>query len=171
MECDACGSHRVSRREIEGQLLFECDLCGELSGDDAAVERIDDLRAGRARGLDDEVIPLVTVLEGIGAVRIVQASAGWKEKGEAPSVIFSTTRDDLRVIERLLKSIELANRETSVRWLIELALQQSVVFILRPRFFKPSQEITAAEIDSARRDLSTLARCLRRDVGLSWWQS
>jgi uncharacterized Zn finger protein len=49
MECDACGSHRVSRREIEGRLLFECDLCGELSGDDAAIEKIDELRAGRAR--------------------------------------------------------------------------------------------------------------------------
>ena len=122
MECDSCGSRRVSRREIEGQLLFECDLCGELSGDDAAIALIDALRRGRARGLDDEVIPLVEVLEGTGAFRLVHASIGWKEKGEAPSILLACTRDEMRPVERLLKSLELANRETRLRWLLELAL-------------------------------------------------
>jgi len=170
MECDSCGSLRVSRREIEGHLLFECDLCGELSGDDAAIALIESLRIGRARGLDDEVIPIVEVLEATGAFRLVRASSGWKEKSEAPSVLFACTRDELGSIERLLKSIELANRETKLRWIVELALQQTVVFILRPRFFKPPTEITNAEIDAARADLGTLAKCLRRDTGLSWWR-
>ena len=75
------------------------------------------------------------------------------------------------MVERLLKSIELANRETHTRWLIELALQQSVVFILRPRFYKPPQDITPAEVEASRSDLGILARCLRRDVGLSWWRT
>ena len=170
MECDSCGSRNVKRREIEGHLLFECGLCGEMSGDDAAIALIEELRVGRARGLDDEVIPLVTVLEGTGAFRLIHASAGWKEKGEAPSLIFACTRDEFRSVERLLRSIELANRETKLRWLVELALQQTIVFILRPRFFKPPTEITGGEIDAARTDLRTLARCLRRDVSLSWWR-
>jgi len=170
MECDSCGSFNVSRREIEGHLLFECNLCGELSGDDDAVELIDELRLGRARGLDDEVVPLVSVLESTGAFRLVHASIGWKEKGEAPSVIFATTHSKLRAVERLLRSIELANRETRMRWMIELALQQTVVFILRPRFYKPPHEITSGEIEDARRDLGTLGKCLRRDVSLSWWR-
>lgn len=170
MECDSCGSHNVKRREIEGHLLFECDLCGEMSGDDAAVTAIETLRRGRARGLDDEVIPLVEVLEDTGAFRLIHASAGWKEKGEAPSILLASTRDELRGIERLLRSIEMANRETKLRWLVELALQQTVVFILRPRFFKAPTDITPAEIDVARADMAILARCLRRDTSLSWWR-
>ena len=170
MECDSCGSYNVSRRDIEGHLLFECNLCGELSGDDAAIAIIEELRLGRARGLDDEIVPLVSVLEGTGAFRLVRASIGWKEKGEALSVLFSTTHHKLRAVERLLRSIELANRETKLRWMVELALQQTVVFILRPRFFKPPQDITGEEIEDARHDLGTLGRCLRRDVSLSWWR-
>ena len=50
MDCDSCGSRNVSRRDIEGHLLFECNLCGEMSGDDAAVAIIEELRLGRARG-------------------------------------------------------------------------------------------------------------------------
>jgi len=170
MECDSCGSRDVSRRDVEGHLLFECNLCGELSGDDVAIAAIDVLRRGRARGLDDEVIPLIDVLENTGAFRLVHASAGWKEKGEAPAILLACTRDELCSIERLLRSVELANRETRLRWLVELTLQQTVVFILRPRFFKAPTEITAGEIDAARADLGTLARCLRRDVSLSWWR-
>jgi len=170
MDCDACGSRNVTRREIEGHLLYECRLCGDLSGDDAAIALIEELRLGRTRGLDDEVIPLVSVLEGTGKFRLVHASAGWKEKGEAPSVLLSCTRDELRVVERLLRSVELANREMKLRWLVELALQQTLVLILRPRFFKPPTEITGDEIDAARADLRTLAKCLRRDVSLSWWR-
>ena len=88
----------------------------------------------------------------------------------APSVIFAMTHKELPAIERLLRSIELANRETRMRWMIELALQQTVVFILRPRFYKQPREVTSGEIEDARRDLGTLGRCLRRDVGLSWWR-
>ncbi|MHC4449797.1 MAG: hypothetical protein ACYS0E_06600, partial [Planctomycetota bacterium] len=77
----------------------------------------------------------------------------------------------LRDVEKLLRSVEMANRETHFRWLVELTLQQSIVFVLRPRFFKPPLEITADEIRKAREDLGRLARCLRRDVSLSWWKA
>ena len=63
MECDVCGSRNVTRKDIEGGLLEECNLCGNLQGDDEAVARVEDLRSGRDRGLDDEVIPLVAALE------------------------------------------------------------------------------------------------------------
>jgi hypothetical protein len=170
VECDSCGSRNVSRREIEGHLLFECHLCGDLSGDDAAILLIEELREGRARGLDDEVIPLVSVLESTRAFKLVHASIGWREKGEAPSILFSAS-GGLHDIEKLLRSLEMATRETHFRWLVELTLQHSVVFVLRPRFFKPPLEITAEEIEQAREDLGTLARRLRRDVSLSWWRA
>ena len=165
MECDVCGARNVTRREIEGALLEECNLCGNLQGDDKAVAHVEELRAGRERGLDDEVIPLVTVLEGTGVFHIVQASVN------PPEILFRLKRNDQRYIERLLRSIELANRETKLRWMIELSLQHEVVYDLRPRFWRPPHQISTEDIAAARLDLPVIARRLRRDLSLSWWQS
>ena len=170
MECDQCGSRNLSRTEIEGYLLFECNLCGNLQGDDEAVQRIEELRRGRERGLDDEIIPLVTVLESAGVFRTVQASAGDPARREWPYIFFALTRNDTTYIERLLRSLEHANRTTKMRWLIELSLQHGIIYILRPRFWKSPADITPQEIHVARRDLATLADRLRRDLSLSWWQ-
>jgi len=169
MECDVCGSRNVARRRIEGHLLEECGLCGNLQGDDDAVARVEELRRGRDRGLDEEVIPLVTALEATGAFRVVQAAAGFPRRNEPPSVLFALVRNDLRFIERLLRSIELANRETRLHWMIELSLQSEVLFILRPRFWMPPSELSPDDIRAARKDLEILGRSLGRDLELSWW--
>jgi hypothetical protein len=160
----------MSRREIEGQWLAECNLCGELQGDEEAIARVVELRTGRERGLDDEVIPLVAALEGTGVFRVVQASAGAPRENLSPSVLFRLTRNDVTCLESLLRSIEHANRDTRLRWLVELSLQHEVVYILRPRFWKPPAHLAPEDIEVARKDLATLAHRLRRDLGLSWWQ-
>ncbi|MHC4223203.1 MAG: hypothetical protein ACYSUN_04360 [Planctomycetota bacterium] len=170
MECDLCGSRNVQRREIEGNLLEECQLCGNLQGDDEAVALIEDLRAGRERGLDDEIIPLVSVLESIGAFRIVQASGGDAGRSELPYVFLALAHGETSYIERLLRSLEMANRDMTHLWLIELSLQHGVVYILRPRFWKPPASITQEEIRDAQADLRILSRRLRRDLSLSWWR-
>ena len=166
MECDACGSRNVTRREIEGHLLWECNLCSNMQGDDIAVRRIEELRRGRERGLDDEVIPLVTALENAGAFHVEQASA------EPPQILLTLSHpEDSRPIERLLRSVEMANRQTSARWLIELSLQHGVVYILRPRFWRPPHELTPTDIARSKNDLAILAKQVRRDISLSWWKS
>ena len=171
MECDVCGSHNVARREIEGYLLEECNLCGNLQGDDEAVERVEELRAGRDRGIDDEITPLISALEDTGAFRLIHSSAGRPTANEAPHVFFSLLRNDTTWIERLLRSIEMANRETRLRWLIGLSLQKEIVYILRPRFWMPPSEISPEDIRVARKDLGILANRLRRDLGLTWWRT
>ncbi|MHC4668330.1 MAG: hypothetical protein ACYTFD_07965 [Planctomycetota bacterium] len=170
MECDVCGSRNVTRRDIEGWLLEECNLCGSLQGDDEAVVRVEELRAGRARGLDDEVIPLAAALEGAKVFRLLQASAGDPDRNEAPYVFFSLVKNDTIYIERLLRSLEHANRSTKLRWLLELSLQKGVVYILRPRFWKSPGDITPQDLRIARKDLRILAERLRRDLALSWWR-
>jgi len=170
MECEVCGSRNTTRTEVEGYLLYECNLCGNLQGDDEAAERIEELRRGRDRGLDDEVIALVSVLESAGVFRVTQCSAGAPERREWPYLFFTLLRSDTSWIEKLLRSIELANRETTKRWLIELSLQHGIVYILRPRFWKNPSDITPEEIRVARADLSVLAERLRRDLALSWWR-
>ena len=171
MECDVCGSHNVSRRSVEGFLLEECNLCGNLQGDDEAVQRVEVLRRGRERGLEDQAIPIVAALEESGCFRVVKASAGDPSANEPPSVLFALTKGDLRHIERLLKSIELANRETRLRWLVELSLQKEIVYILRPRFWMPPAHVSPEDIRVARKDLAVLGERLRRDLGLSWWRA
>jgi hypothetical protein len=84
--------------------------------------------------------------------------------------MFGLSRNDARYIERLLRSLELANRQTRLRWLIELSLQHEIVYILRPRFWQPPHRITPEEFATAKADMSILARRLRRDLLLSWWR-
>ncbi len=170
MACETCGSHNVTRRDVEGHLLFECNLCGALEGDDQAIARVYDLRRGRERGFDDAISPLALALESAEVFRIVQATGGDPQSNEAPALMFRLTKNDNAYIERLLRSIELANRKTRLRWLIELSLQNSIVYILRPRFWRPPSEIGPEDIEVAIKDLRQLATQLRRDLALSWWR-
>jgi len=169
MECDVCGSARVIRREVEGYLLEECQLCGNLQGDDEAVARVEELREGRQRGFDDEIVPLTAALESTGVFKVVHSSAGDPRTNESPYLFFSLLKNDTAYIERLLRTLELANRETRLRWLIELSLQKEIVYMLRPRFWMPPAQISPEDIRTARKDLPVLARLLRRDLSLSWW--
>ena len=170
MECEACGSRRVTRRSLEGFLLEECQLCGNLQGDDDAVARVEEIRRGRERGLDDHVAPLVEALESTGVLQVTHASGGSLQTRESPHVFFRATRNDGLPLERLLRTLEHANHETELVWTVELTLQHTLLYILRPRFWKRPQEVTAEEIALARRDLPLLAQRLRRDLQLSWWR-
>jgi hypothetical protein len=78
--------------------------------------------------------------------------------------------DDTAWLERLLRSLELANRETRLRWLVELTLQRGIVCLLRPRFYKSPSDLTPEDLDAAQKDLLVLGRSFRRDLGLSWWR-
>jgi hypothetical protein len=73
-------------------------------------------------------------------------------------------------VENLLTSLEMANRSTKRRWVVELSLQRGLLFILRPRFWKAILDISPEDIREAHADLSLLARTIGRDVQLSWWR-
>ncbi|MEE8104790.1 MAG: hypothetical protein V3T86_04560 [Planctomycetota bacterium] len=171
MECEACGSHNVSRRRIEGNLVEECNLCGHLSGDDAAVAEIEELRDGRERGLDDHIIPLVTSLEKSDVFQVLQATGGSEDRGTFPQVLFRMPSNDARNLERLVRSVELAGRGMATHWIVELSLQSSLVYILRPRFWKPAKDVARSEIVQAQEDAALLAKKIRRDIRLSWWNT
>ena len=167
--CESCGGHRVVPRVIEGVALRECDLCGALHGDDEQVALVEMRREGRERGFDPRVYPLVRALERVPTFQVAAADAGRSEVGEYPYVFLRLDRQGLPHLERLLTSLEMANRETKRRWVVEAALQRGLLFILRPRFWKRVAEITAEDIEESRADLAVLARVLARDVGLPWW--
>lgn len=167
--CEACGSRRVVPRVVEGVELLVCELCEALHGDDAAIELVELRREARDRGFDPDVYGLVRALERVPTFRVAGAEAGDPVRHEYPFVFLRLEPGGLEHMERLLTSLEMANRETKRRWVVETTLQRGLLFVLRPRFWKRVSEITAEDIREARRDLEILARTLARDVALPWW--
>lgn len=168
--CDECGSSQVDEAEVEGVVVGVCRLCGHLHGDQERVARVRERQEARERGLDPAVFPLVKVLERVPTFVVVAATAGRPARGEYPFVFLRVKEGGLGDVERLLTSLEMANRTTKRRWVVECTLQRGLLFILRPRFWKPVLDIDAADISEARADLPVLAGTLQRDVELGWWQ-
>lgn len=169
--CDSCGNHGLVPKTIEGVDVLECELCDALQGDDALVALVEERREGREKGYDPRIYPLVKALEKVPTFRVSAADPGGSEGTEYPYIFLRLAPAGLVHLERLLTSLEMANRETKRRWVVEASLQRGLLFILRPRFWKPVLEITTEDIRDSQSDLDVLARILRRDVELPWWKA
>jgi hypothetical protein len=168
--CESCGNRRVVPKTVEGVAVRECELCGALAGDDdEGVAAAEARREGRERGFDPRVYPLVRALEKVPTFDVAAADAGRADRGEYPYVFLRLREGGLAHLERLLTSLEMVNRRTRRRWVVEAALQRGLLFILRPRFWKAVSEITPRDIEDAQADLAVLASVLHRDVDLPWW--
>ena len=168
--CDECGSRQVVETEIEGLLVLSCQLCGHLQGDEAHLAEIEERREAADRGFDPAIYPLVKAIDQVPTFGVKTASAGRPGRTEYPFVFWRVQEGGLRDVERLLTCLEMANRTTKRRWVVELDLQRGLLFILRPRFWKAIVEITTEDILEARADLPHLARLIARDVKLGWWR-
>jgi len=168
--CEECGSHQVLARRLEGVDIEECGLCGHLMGEDARVAVVEERRAARERGLDPEIYPLVKALECVPTFRVESASAGEAGRGDYPFVFLRLDPEGLLDLERLLTTLEMANHATKRRWVVECALQRGLLFILRPRFWKPVTAITADDVRESRGDLAVLAEALQKNVNAPWWR-
>ncbi len=167
--CESCGNRRVVMRSIEGVEVGECELCGALQGLETAVAVAEERRDARERGMDPRVFPLVKALERVPTFQVSDAGGGRPDRCEYPYVFLRLSPDGLPHLEHLLTSLEMANRETKRRWVVEAALQRGLLFILRPRFWKSVSAISAQDIEEAQGDLGILARVIGRDVELPWW--
>jgi len=168
-ECDECGSHQVVPVSIDGLDVEQCGLCDYIQGDAAGVAALDQRREAEERGFHPVVFPLVRALESVATFRVAGTSVGRAETGEFPFVFLRLEPGGLRDLERLLTSLEMANRTTKRRWVVECTLQRGLMFVLRPRFWKAVLEIDETDIREARDDFRVLASILTRDVGLGWW--
>lgn len=170
-DCEECGSRQVALRLVEGVEVGECALCGHLQGDDAQVEVVELRRTAKARGLDEAVLPLVEALERVPTFRVDGAAGGDPVRGDYPFVFLRLEPGGLVDLERLLTALEMANHATQRRWVVECALQRGLLFILRPRFWKPVTSITADDIRESRADLYVLAATLKGNVDAPWWRA
>lgn len=168
--CESCGSHQVMAARVHGFEVDQCDLCGHVQGDEEQVSQLAKHREAQARGVDPEIYALVEAIEQVPTFRVDQASAGRAKTSEYPFLFLRVLPGGLPHLERLLTSIEMANHSTRRRWVIECALQHGLLFILRPRFWKPVLEIHPTDVREARDDLPILARAIQRDVQLGWWK-
>jgi hypothetical protein len=169
--CEECGSRQMGPSIVDGESVEVCGLCGHLQGDAEAVRRVQDNRAAFERGLQPAVYPLVKALETVQSFSVDGASAGRPDRGEYPYVFIRVAAEGLKDVESLLKSLEMANRQTKRRWVVELSLQRGLLFILRPRFWKAILDISTQDILEARGDLPILARSIARDAQLGWWKA
>ncbi len=168
--CEECGSHQVRESVVDDVDVSVCQLCGHLMGDPEAVAVLEEREEARERGFQPAVYPLVRALETVPTFKVSAASAGRPERAEYPFVFLRVKEGGLQDIERLLTCLEMANRSTQRRWVVECSLQRGLLFILRPRFWKAILDITAQDIHEARADLPLLAKTIERDVRLSWWR-
>ncbi len=170
MECEVCGCHDVRRDVVEGFVIEECLLCGHLQGNDEVATKIASIREGRELGFDDAIYPVVQALRPVPGLGIEASSGGRPDEGQPPYVMFHLEATSLPFLERIGQSIEMANRRTSWRWVIEVSVQRSLAFLLKPRYFRLPGDVDAAMIATSIEDLSVIARGLNRDRELSWFR-
>lgn len=172
MECEVCGSTHLEERTIEDRTVLVCELCGHIQGDEELQERVEMQERAEARDMDPRVYPLVEALETVPTFRVEKASAGRIDTLEYPVVFIRILPGGLPDLEKLLTSLDMTNRETKRRWVMECVLEAGVglVHLMRPRFWKAVQEINAVDITESREDLPILASAIERDVSLGWWR-
>ncbi len=168
--CEECGSRQLGPARVEGVDVEQCGLCDHIQGDAASVSLVEERREASDSGYSPIVYPLVKAMNTVPTFRVSDASAGRPETSEYPFVFFRLANEGVRDLERLLTSLEMANQSTQRRWVVECTLQRGLLFILRPRFWKPILEINETDIREARGDLKLLAEILARDIQLSWWK-
>ena len=172
MECEMCGSHQLEETVVEDRQVMRCQLCGHLQGDDELATEIEKRDRADARGIDSRIYGLVESLELVPTFRVEKASAGDLDTLEYPVVFLRLIPGGLVDLEKFLTCLDMVNRETQRRWVVECALEAGVglVHLLRPRFWKSVQEINETDITEARADLPILAHAVERDVSLGWWR-
>ena len=168
--CEVCGSYQMEVDVLDGARVERCGLCDHVQGDAQRVDHLEVQDEARERGHHPDVYPLVRALEEVPTFQVVGTSVGRVETGEFPFLFLRLAPGGLKDLERLLTSLEMANRSTQRRWVVECTLQRELVFVLRPRFWKPVLEIDATDIREARSDFHVLADILARDVKLAWWK-
>lgn len=171
--CDDCGNRSLISVERDGLALFECELCGALSGDDVAVGQVQLARQARERGYDPIVYPLVLTLDKIVGIRVARASAGVPAQRVWPFVQMQANDGRaLHGIENLVKSLALgATGSGGVHWVVEVEYQTRLTFTLKPRFHRDTGGIDGSVVEQAQRDLERLRVNLDRHMHLSWWRA
>ena len=170
--CEECGNHSIVRLSQAGRAVYECSLCGHLSGDGDAVEFMEDLREADVLGIDPDIYPLRKQLDAIRGVRSFEGFGGDPEVLAMPYVQFNLNGDEMEwLLERLMTSLEMMRRDTAAVWHVEILFRDhQVAFSLKPKRPRDGRPLDSAWINATRGDVDVIARGLRTHLKLSFWQ-
>lgn len=168
--CDECGSGELRAVRLEGVRVEECNLCGNIAGDDAAVQHVLTVREAREQGVDPEIFPLVRLLERIPGLHVMRSDGGDPQARVWPHVLMGLGGAALPGLESLAKSLALSNAGSDLHWVLELEYQKSLAVTLKPRFHRGLEQIGSEEVRHAQEDLRRVRANLERDMYLSWWR-
>lgn len=167
--CNECGNLSVTPKFFEGHSVFECDLCGAVTGSTTVVATIEDARDAEAVGIDGPVFAVQRAIARLDGLRVTESFGGDKARRRLPFVRFAVL--DARgyvQLENLAKSLRLSSASTSMAWTVEVDYQTTLEFVLTPRV--PTTRPREADIALSQSDLVSLGRAFDRDVRLSWWR-
>ena len=139
--CPSATSAAAARwrpRRLEGVDVEECELCGAPAGRRRARSPGRGAPRGARAGLRPRRLPAGAARSSTS--RPSASRAPPQARRAAASTRTCSCASTPRAssdLERLLTSLEMANHATKRRWVVECALQRGLLFILRPRFWKP----------------------------------
>ena len=149
-------------------LIGECDLCGALVGDDAAIQKLRANDLARSRGVDPMLWRLIEQLRALPGMDVVSNGAGALSTHSLPFVrLVLTGHRGLMALENLAKSLALGRGARQLRWCIDVDFDRGLLFNLQPRADGP---VDARMLAAAQADAEELGRELQRNRRLSWWR-
>lgn len=169
-ECPECGSDSwVDHPGAPGRVR-ECELCGELWGEEGAVLELLRGRAAAERGLDPRVFRFVEGLERVPGLRVDRVEGGDGAARTWPTVFFHLTGVGPAWLSALVHSLGLSDRGAHFRWSLELQYQHGLEYLFRPRLLGGRTGFDRDELDRAFADLERFGAGLERDRRASWWR-
>lgn len=167
--CPECGNHDMKVRVVDGAPVHECGLCFARFGERRAVESLHDAEEARQRGVAAGVWPLVRALERLPGLCVRTSGAGDLVARTLPFVELGVTSPEALVqLENLAKSLLLSAGATRLHWVVEIAYQHHLAFVLKPRH--AGGAVPVEEVRDAGIDVDVLRRAIERDSKLSWWR-
>lgn len=167
--CNECGNVSVTPKFYAGHSVFECDLCGAVTGSTTVVATIEHEREAEADGVDAPVYGLQRALSRLDGLRVIESCGGDLLRRRLPFVRFQVL--DARgfvQLENLAKSLRLSSASMSMTWNIAVDYQSALEFVVTPRV--PTSRPREADIALSQSDLVSLGRAIDRDVRLTWWR-
>jgi hypothetical protein len=167
-DCIVCGNHAVTTSIVDGEIIKECEVCGDLKGTPAVIELMELQREAEGLGVSIYTFPLAQFIDSLPGVKLQGDSGGDKAKGQLPFIAFELTDHRTGQLENIGQGLRLLRGEFECEWKIEFTFEYELGFELRPRASanKPKVEL----VEAARRDLIHIWRKLQAFKGLGWWK-
>jgi hypothetical protein len=167
-DCLLCGNHAVMTSIVDGEIIKECEVCGDLKGKPEVIELMELQREAEGLGVSMHTFPLAQFVDSLPGVKLQGDSGGEPTKGQLPFIAFELTDHRTGQLDNIGQGLRLLRGELECEWKIEFTFEYELGFELRPR--SNADKAKTEMIEAARRDLIHIWRKLQAFKGLGWWK-